>query len=1043
MLRFWNFFLEKRQFSYMLVGSLIVAGCYALIALPKENTPSIDIPYGTVVTVFPGASAADTETLVTNKLEAQIGNIANVDKLVSSSGAGVSVITVQFDATADTNRSIQDLRDAAAKAVPDLPSDATTPVVSKVSFDDQPVLVISIAGNLAPAQFSQLGTELSNKLKTINGISRVTVTGVPEREVNVVVRKESLALYGLRITDVIQAIAASNAALPAGSITMDGVSYDVNFKGGLRSTEEIKDIAVSTKSGVPVYLRDIADINDGLASATSYSRVSVGGEPSKNAITLLVFRQSGAALTEVSADAKELIESLKPTTLEGLSILIDPSTDQGVQVGIQLGDLTKTGLETVLLVIAALLLTIGWRESLVAALSIPLSFLIAFIGLLITGNTLNFISLFALILAVGILVDSGIVMTEAIHARMRHHASPLDAAKAALSDYAWPLIGGTMATVAVFAPLFFISGIIGKFIAGIPYTLIFVLMASIFVALGIVPLIAILFTKGKANRLEIKQEEYTEKATHWYEHKLRALLENRRHQKIFMWSLAGFFVVALALPITGVVQSIFFPQEDVDFVYLDIKKPQGTTLDHTDLAARAVEEILYGNPSIASFTTTVGRSSDLSGSGGSASGNVANITINLPEKREKSSTEIQDELQHQLESIKDADVQVYQPNNGPPSGAPISIKFSGDSLEDLGLAADRAKQLLSSIPGATNITSSTQNNGTEFNLSIDRARAATFGLNTQLVAQTLRAAVNGTKATSIPAPDQDIDVIVKMNLNPAYTDPSKTNEVTIDAIKNLTVQGQSGPVLLGTVLSSNLAVSNSSIAHEDRDRVETVSAYPAAETTASEITSEFQRRISEIDLPQGVAVSYGGEDEDINTSFTQMFLALVAGLVLMFMILILSFNSFRYTFYLLSIVPLSLIGVFVGLALTGQPLSFPSMLGFIALGGVIINHAIILMDSMIHLRRSFPDKSPIDVVVESSALRLRPIFLTTVTTVIGMVPLARSSGMWGPLAFTIMFGLTFAIILTLVLLPVLFFRSEQRRLAREEKKAAAALSLQP
>src|SRR6185312_13531246 len=334
-------------------------------------------------------------------------------------------------------------------------------------------------------------------------------------------------------------------------------------------------------------------------------------------------------------------------------------------------------------------------------------------------------------------------------------------------------------------------------------------------------------------------------------------------------------------------------------------------------------------------------------------------------------------------------------------------------LSDLITSADKAKQLLSTIPDVTNISATTQSNGNEFDLTIDRAKATALGLNTATVAQTLRAAINGTKATTIAQPTQDINVVVKLNLNTAFTSPADTAQTTIDSVKNLTIVGTNGPVLLGSVLASNLGLSNADISHKNKKRIETVSAYNDDKITSGQAISEFQKNFTGTDVPAGVEVSYGGENQDINTSFSQMFIALIAGFVLMFMILIVAFNSFRYTSYLLMIVPLSLIGVLDGLALTGQPLSFPSLLGFIALGGVIINHAIILMDSMIRHLHEEPNKPIIDIVVDSAAMRIRPIFLTTVTTVIGMIPLAASNPMWAPLAFSIMFGLSFAIVLTL------------------------------
>jgi len=1037
MLWLWNFFLERRQFSYVLVGALVISGAYAIINIPKENSPSIEIPYGIVTTALPGASSADTETLITDKIEDQVSNVKNVDTVLSTSGDGVSVVTVEFNASADSNQSIQDLRDAVSKAVPNLPAEATAPSVSKVNLTDSPIIVVSIASDLPSTAFADLGKSVSDTLKSVPGVSSVDIAGLPDREVDVVVSKEALAQYGLRLTDVISAISASNVGLPAGSINTDGVNYNVNFKGGITDPADIEGLSVGSNKGTAIYLRDIALVSNGLAPAQNYSRISTAGKPSNQAITLVVYKQSGGDISSIANLVKAKVAELQKTTLKDTTVLIAPSTDQSIQISKQLDNLTQTGFETVALVIIVLLLTIGWRESFVAALSIPLSFVIAFVALYFTGNSLNFISFFALILAVGILVDSGIVVTEAIHARMKIFPTPIEAARAALHDYAWPLIAGTMATVAVFAPLFFISGIIGKYIAGIPYTLIFVLIASIFVALGIVPLIAILFATSKANRLEQIQEHYTEVITQWYKRQLRVILAHRGYQNLFMAGLGILFIVALALPITGILPVIFFGQEDEDFVYVNITKPENTTLAVTDLAVREVEEVLYTDPDISSFIVNVGRSSDLGGGGaGSSASNLGNITVNLPTGHKKSSSQVLTDLQNKLSSIKDADVQVLQANNGPPGGAPIAIKFTGLDLSALINAADNAKQLLSTIPHVTNITSSTQNNGTDIELHIDRAKTAAAGLNTAIVAQTLRAAINGTKATTITTPDQNIDVIVKLNLNPAFQDPSQTNQTTIDSIQNLSILGSNGPVLLGSVLSSSLGLSNAAINHEDKKRIETVSAYVSGNLTSTQAIAIFQSRLKELNLPSSITVSYGGDTESINKSFTDMFLALIAGLVLMFMILIIAFDSIRYTLYLLSIVPLSLIGVLFGLTLSGQSLSFTSILGFIALGGVIINHAIILMDSMIHLHINAAELSVTDVVVESAARRLRPIVLTTITTVIGMVPLANSSPAWGPLGYTIMFGLSFAIVLTLLLVPILFYRNG----IRAEKRASKALA---
>ena len=1023
----WDFFLKRKVFTTVLTVALVMFGFYCVLEIPKEAQPSINIPTGTVSVSFPGASSEDVESLVTNPLEEQIVNIGDIDTLTSTSKPGSTSIRVQFDASADINQSIQELRDAVAKVTPQLPSEINTPVVSQVNYNARPILSVSISGDLPQTELSDLGQTLTNDLQSVPGVSEVDVSGIPTRQVTVVVDKNELAAHGLRLTDVISSIASSNASLPAGNITMGDVNYDIDFKGNIQDPSDIGNIAVSSKNGATIYLRDIALISNGLAPSTTYSRASIGGAPANQAMTLLVYKQAGGDVTQVTDSVKAKLDDLKNTSLAGLTVLIPPSTDQGIQVSKQLGELTRTGSETIFLIIAILFLTIGWRESIVAAISIPLSFLLAFIGLYITGNTLNLISLFALILAVGILVDSGIVVTESVHARRSLYKTPIEAARATIKEYAWPLIAGTGTTIAVFVPLMYLTGTTGRFISGIPLTLIIVLCASIFVALGIIPLIAIAFTnKKESSALEKKQEEYTEKAKAWYSKKLRALLESKRYQKIFLVTISILFVATLSLPFLGALNVSFFPQTDQDYVYVNVTLPPGTALEKTDLAVREVEEILYTDKDIASFSSTTGGSSAFSGGGSSAAANSGNITVNLQLGHKKSSTQIQAEITRLLAPVKDADIQVLQPTSGPGSGSPIQIQFTGNNLDELVAAADAGAKMLATIPGASNITTTTKNNGTEFALTIDRAKATALGLTTSQVAQTLRAAINGTTATTIEQPLQNINVVVKLNLNSNYTDPSNTAYTTLDNILNLSIQTPSGPVLLGSVLDSSRAGSNASIAHLNEQRIESISAYPLGNTPVTSIVSAFQKKLPTLNLPSDVLVTYGGDSQSINQSFTQLFLCLLIGFFMMFMILILAFDSLHNTLQLLLIIPLSLIGVITGLTITGQTISFPVFLGFIALGGVIVNHAIILTDSFVQKEENEPEKARIDITIEAAATRLRPIFLTTVTTIIGMVPLEIEGGTFGPLAFTVMFGLAFAILLTLVLLPVLFYRSKPK-----------------
>lgn len=1027
---FWLFFLRKREFSWLLIASLIAVGVWSLLAIPKESSPEVIVPIGIVTTVFPGASALDVEELITNKIEQEVANLDNLDGVDSTSRDGVSLITASFDASADIDKSIQDLKDAVDKVKGDLPRDAQDPLVSEVNFANQPIVILSVSANLPPVAFTELGTALVDEFEGVAGVSEVVVEGTRDRQVQIVLKERALSAYALSVNDVTNALAGANLTLPIGTVLTEGVEYAVRYEGKINAVAEIENIPVGVFGQSPVYVRDIAVVKDGVERESSISRVSLGGAPSESAMTLSMYKRSGYDVTKMADAVHVKLKELQSAQglLNGSQVLV--VFDQGENVKKDLSELVKAGLETVLLVVLTLLLTIGWRESLVAALSIPLSFVIAFIGLYASGNTINFISLFALILAVGILVDSGIVITEAIHTRMRKLNDPSKAAAEAIREYAWPLIAGTMTTVAVFAPLFFLSGITGEFISSIPFTIIFVLIASIVVALGMVPLIAIYLTKqASANRFEEMQEAYTHKVQVWYRRHLVAFLQNPTSQRIFMGSLGVAFIAVFFLPATGLLKVVFFPPENVDFVYVEIETKQGTPVRNTDLIVRSVEEILYDKPYIESFTATAGSGSAFTGSGNSG-GKFGNITITLKEDRTESSAEIADDLRSGFAAIVGADIKITEQQNGPPTGAPVVIKFFGDDLSLLALSVEKAERLLSSITGVRDIEVSTDNNATELILAVDTDKAAALGVSPQAIGQMLRTAVYGVTATTITRNGEDIDIVVKLEVDPDEVDMSATPEITLDTLRNLSITSFSGEsVLLDAVVAERLAPANAIVIHEDEERVESLSAYTAERVTAAEVVKQFKDRASELELPAGVRISYGGETEDINKSFTEMGLAFVAGLIGMLAILVLSFNSIRYSLYLLLAVPLSLIGVFAGLTLTGLALSFTSLLGVIALAGVIINHAIILMDSMIHHRAAMqPGDVLLDVVADSSVTRLRPIVLTTVTTVIGMIPLSMISDFWSPLAFAIMFGLTFAMILTLVLVPTLFYRHEKRLL---------------
>jgi len=833
------------------------------------------------------------------------------------------------------------------------------------------------------------------------------------------VHKEALNKFGLSLLDVVSAIRASNSSVPAGTISVDQIEYAVSFKGEIQDPSDIQDIAVLSVGGEPVYIRDLAFVSDGVSESQSLSRVSVGGKTSQQAVSFSVFKQGGGDVTAIAAAVKEKLAFMEKTILKDSTVLISFDSAEFIQEDLR--DLSLTGLQTILLVMMILLFALGWREALVAGLAIPLSFLIAFIILLFSGNTINFVSLFALILGVGILVDSAIVVTEAIHTNRRNGLGKKEAALLALKEYHVPLTSGTMTTVAVFIPLFFISGITGQFIASIPFTIVGLLVASLVVALAIIPLIASSFLKGGgAGTLERFQRRQIALIQAWYKETLRKILESKRRQNLLFAALVFLFVLALSLPLTGAVKVIFFPQVDTNFLFVDIQKPVGTQLTQTDLAARQVEEILYEDSRIESFVTTIGGLSTFSDP---ISGKrFANMTILLKDKRQETSTEILEALRQRFQKIKTATVRIFEESSGPPTGAPVLVKLFSDDLDDLLKAGNIVEKALTEISGTSEVTSSVNADEIEFVLELNRAKASEFGLTATTIAQILRTAIHGALATSLTIGTDEIDVLVKLNLNAEYRDPHDTARVTVDALRNLEIKTSEGQILLGSLLKSSVQKGSGIIQHEDRVRVATVSSHLQKGAIASDVTGELEDKMKSIDLPEGVSLKVGGENEDVDQSFQDMFVALIAGMLLVLFILVLQFDSFRQAFMIVAVVPISLTGILFGLALTGKTLSFPSIMGFIALSGIVVNNSIILIDVMNNLRKQSTGMKLIDVVVQGAARRLRPILLTTLTTVIGIFPLTYASEIWAPLAFSVMFGLSFAAILTLFLVPVLYVR---------------------
>lgn len=1037
--KIWKFLPENPSLGWLVVLGLSLFGIYSILTIPRESSPEIQVPVAIITTVLPGASPEDIELLITNKIERAVKDVAGIKKLTSSSRESVSSVTVEFEASADVTESIQKTKDAVDRAKPDLPESAQDPLVTDVNFADQPIMIAAISSDLSPLVFKEKLKEVQDAIENIAGVSRAEVSGIPERQVTVVARPEALALYNLSLTDVTRAIASANAEIPAGAIRTNTIAYTLSLESTLGNGTDVARVPVPTPSGAVVYVGDLALVSDGFAERASIARLSTDGTPATQAATLTVYKQRGADITKITENLRAYFASLEEgeTGSAGDSenagtIRTEITFDAGENILKDLRELTQVGIESIILVVLVLLLFLGPKESLVAALSIPLTLIIGFIGLDLSGNTINFISLFSLILGIGIVVDAAIVITEAIHTNVQQELSMREAIGKAIHEFYVPLTMGTLTTVAAFVPLFTISGITGEFISGIPFTVNALLVASIFVALAITPLIAsrVLKKTKSEDKLSLEsgalqetfQERVSSRTADIYRMLLVWLLDSRTRKRRFVYGLISAFFITLLFPVVGLVNVAFFPPGDAEFVVVEIEMPEGTALGTTDLAARAVEEVLYSDPRIASFTTVVGGQSAFGNSPTSGT-RFANITANLKKEREETSLEILEDLREQFSAFNTFTIRASQPDQGPPAGAPVVITFSGDDLGELARASQSAKRILESIEGTVSVRSSEEDAPVKLVLEVDRAKAAAFGLSAFDIAGILRSSVVGATATTIEQGGDAVDVTVKLAINPAFNTLEETNETTLDALRELSVATPKGAVPLGTFLTTKLGASQEVVRHEDRERIATVSAELREGANAREISAAFEARAEkELTLPEGVSLKIGGENEDVDQSFKDMFRALLLALVLILIVLVIEFRSYLHASFILLAVPLTLTGIMIGLAVFRQAISFPSMLGFVALAGIVVNHVIVLVDIFNRYRVEHPEMPLRSVVIEGSVKRLRPVLLTTLTTAIGVVPLMFVSDLWRPIAIAILFGLMYAVFITLALIPALYLK---------------------
>ncbi|PIR97317.1 MAG: hypothetical protein COT91_02025 [Candidatus Doudnabacteria bacterium CG10_big_fil_rev_8_21_14_0_10_41_10] len=1015
-----SFFIRRSRLTVLIVVGIAIWGAVAGLSLPQEANPEVKIPFGVVTTVFPGASPTDVEELVTNKIEKKVENLDKVKLITSESSLSFSSVFVEFEASADLDKSIQDLKDAVSE-VRGLPNEAEDPEAMGINFNDFPVVTFSVVGDLTDIELKNLGETIQKELESISGVSNVSVTGIREREISVKVNPGELERLGISINQVVGAMQAANISLPLGDVEVGELSYNVTSSGKFNSVEDLNNVVVKSSPAGSVFLSDVAKISDGLREAKSISRVSLDGGQPKPAISLQIFKRTGGNIIEIVDAAKEKIENLETEGVIPVTAQVEVTNDVSQFIRQDFTTLRNSGLQTIVIIFILLTLALSFRKAVTAILSIPLVFMMALGILSLTGSTLNSLVLFSLVLSMGLLVDTIIVLLEGIHDGLKQGFSPSEASIYSLQTYIWPVLAGVLTTISAFIPMFLVSGIMGEFLKTLPITIAATLGSSLFVGLVIMPGIAALLLRT-GRKVDVEKDTIFEKylihrTEALYSRFITRIIASRSLKRRFVGVLAGLFVVAVGLVALGIIPIQLFPVIDVDYFTVNIELLTGSPLESSNKITIEVENQILELSEVKNFVTNIGVVLNTGEGGvGGSNENTAQIVVNLTvlNERDRKSFDIAADLREKFEGIAGATITVSELTAGPPTGAPVEIRITGNDFIDIDTAAGQVVGLLEEIDGVINIESDSKLSPPEFSFELVHDNMGRYGLTAASVATGLRAAVEGVTATNITLDGDDIDVVVTF---------SGSKISSVEELKNLGIVSPSGQVVkLDQIARFEISPSLEVVRHRNLDRVVNIRG-DVEGTSSSVVKKVFEEKIAEVNLPKNVSAQFGGEVEDIQQSFTELWYSMIVAVILILFIMTVQFDSFKQPFIIILTLPLAVIGVVFGTFILGLEFGFATFLGVVALSGIVVNDAIILIDRINYNLKTRKLKIS-ESIVEAGNARLEPIIMTTLTTIAGVTPLAFADAFWRGLSVAVAFGIAFATVLTMVLVPILYLKFE-------------------
>ncbi len=1010
-MKFFPYILKRRLIFALLVIVLpIVAGTFAYRSLPKEGDPEISAPVAIVVTLFPGASPSEIESLVTTPLEEELSSLKDAKEMRSDSAEGVSVIVIDFQAEADLERSLQKVRERVTDARKDLPEAAEDPDVIEVSFSDVPIMIASVMGDVDPVALRRLTEKVADEIELMPEILAADVAGGLVREIQIYLDPLRLNQYGLTILDVYNAVKQSDINIPGGQVNVEGRRLLLRTLTEVKRVEDYARVAVIRNGDRTVLLGDVAEIVDGHSEEISYSRVNGIASAS-----IAIKKRSGANILETTAKVKDKLKALEQTFPVGVTTTITAEKAKFIKQSFD--QMNNSAVVGFVIVILVLYFAMGLRNSIITSLSIPLSLLLTFVFLKVLGLSNNDMVRFSLVLCIGMLVDNAIIVVENVY---HHYQLGKDRATAVIdgtAEIAMPVISATLTTIAAFLPMLLMTGVTGEYMGFLPKTVTIALCASLVIALIANPLILSMLMKRSVNQGRIvAPEDDLKKLKHYYVHVVSWAL-NHRFWVVCLIVLS--LVAAVSLLAFKLVKIEMFPDVDFDYIYITVETPRGTPVDRTDAVARRVEQLVEQHiPEAVQVVSTVGQRGQSAYEFSLGTGTISNfaeITVELKDGKvfaRPSHHQIQARLRPYLEKIPGADIRYRPIQWGPPTAAPVLIKIVGPEIDVLRRITAQARSVMESVNGVVDIKDDFSDAAPELSVRVDRAKAAAMGVSLEDVALSLRGATAGLEIREFR---DEMEVSKKYDLKVRFAPRSRTSPTMLDNIKVRSDTGELVP--LSTFASFSQKKGLNSIRHSDRRRIVRISASNQGRS-AVEITRELIAKLGQIELPSEYSFDYSGDYEETAESFESLGLAYIVAALLIFTLLVSQFDSLAQPFSILSALPLSVVGAMAGLYVTGNDFSIMSFIGLVGLSGIVVNDSIVLVDCINRMRAS--GLNLFDAIVAGGQQRLRPIISTTVSTVGGILTLTITDKLWEGLGVVIIFGICFATVLTLIVVPVMY-----------------------